>query len=377
MVDIFTMKEIDEIDLGGGYIYHLSMTRSGNGVMAGCGDSTGRVYDLITKKITTFTGHTDLVRCIISGHGTDVITCSDDKTIRIWDGPSGVCKKKLTGHTGDVRSILYEEKSKRIFSASNDKSIICWDYVTYKKVGVVNGHKNAVVSLSWVNATTIVSGSWDRTIKVWDITSGTCLKTLSENTEYVNSVAVTPDGDHIISESDGKAVKITSISTGVCIHTLSHHSFGVRKVAISPNGRFIGSGGLDHMFFLHEVSPPFPLLIHEGSLSSTTHKNKTFRLYSNGIIRIFNGISGSIITTITSSTICSLINNTQFEIQTNTDNKSNNNSNNNNNITTLTAPTPTSVQLWVEAINAVSNNLSLQYDLSSESHNRKSYHRES
>lgn len=288
VVDLITMKKIDEIDLEfGGCICHLSMNRSGNEIMAVRYDNTGRVCDLTTKKITTLTGHTSIVRCIIPGDATDIITCSSDRSIRTWDA-SGVCKKILTGHSDVVNCILYEEKSKRIYSASDDKSIIIWDYVSGNKIGSMVGHTSLVLSLAWVNATTIVSGSTDTTIKVWNITTSTCVNTFKSHTSWVNSVAVTPDGDHVISGSDDKTIKITNI-TGECVDTLSHHCKYVCKVSISPDGRLIGSSGWDRMFFIHEVSPPFPVLIHDGFLSSATQENKIFRLYSNGVIRVLEG----------------------------------------------------------------------------------------
>jgi WD40 repeat protein len=201
-------------------------------------------------------GHTDRVSCIVQGEGTDVLTCSEDNTIRRWNSSTGVCLKIYKGHTDWVCSILYDEATKLIYSASDDKTIIVWNSETGEKIRVMEGHGNWVSSLVQVNDTTIASGSADGKIKLWDTTTLACIETIS-NGRHVNSVTATRDGWYLISGSDDDNVKVWNVATGRCLHTLSHHNNWVMNVAVSPDGRFIASGGYDCMFHLLSVSPPF------------------------------------------------------------------------------------------------------------------------
>jgi WD40 repeat protein len=362
MMNVINLKDVGEIDLGGGDIWYLSISRDGKKLYVGEGWN-GRIYELATKKVVILRGHTYVVRCIIPGDGTDVITCSNDHTIRIWDGLSGDCKRTLIGHSSSINSILFEESTKRIYSSSHDKTIICWDSASGVQIGVMTGHLNSVSSLAFVNSTTIVSGCRDGTIKMWDIITFTCIKTFRSHTNWVRSVAVTQDGEYILSGSRDHTVKITSIGTGECIHTLEHHSDSVRKVAISSDVHLMASGGNDGKFLIHSIDPPFSFLVHEGILATTDAENKSIRLLSDGTIRIMEGLTNSIISTITPSSTCSLTSAITFEVNpnnNNNNNNSNNNDSNNNNLISFTAPTATSAQLWVKAINAVSNNLHLE-----------------
>ena len=82
----------------------------------------------------------------------------------------------------------------------------------------------------------IISGSVDRTIKIWDANTGICLQTLKGHSDGVTSVAFSPDGTRIISGSYDKTIKIWDANTGQCLETLMGHSRGVFSVAFSPDG---------------------------------------------------------------------------------------------------------------------------------------------
>jgi WD40 repeat protein len=73
----------------------------------------------------------------------------------------------------------------------------------------LEGHSNYVNSVAYSpDGSKIISSSNDDTVKIWDANTGQCLKTLEGHIETVNSVAFSPDGTKIISGSDDKTVKI-------------------------------------------------------------------------------------------------------------------------------------------------------------------------
>ena len=91
----------------------------------------------------------------------------------------------------------------------------------------------------------IVSGSYDRTIRIWDMASGHCLQTLEGHSDWVRAVAISHDGSRIVSGSDDGTIRIWDMASGHCLQTLEGHSDWVRAVAISHNGSRIVSGSLD------------------------------------------------------------------------------------------------------------------------------------
>ena len=94
-----------------------------------------------------------------------------------------------------------------------------------------DGHTDSVFSLAITpNGEYIVSGGGDKTIKLWDINSGKCIKTLDSHDNEINSVVVTPNGKTIISGSSDKTIKLWDINSGKCIKTLDGHSENVSKL---------------------------------------------------------------------------------------------------------------------------------------------------
>ena len=79
----------------------------------------------------------------------------------------------------------------------------------------------------------------------YDVTNFTCLKTFEGHSSYVSSVAYSPDGTKIISGSDDKTIKIWDANTGQCLKSLEGHSDYVNSVAFSPDGTKIISGSTD------------------------------------------------------------------------------------------------------------------------------------
>jgi WD40 repeat protein len=74
-------------------------------------------------------------------------------------------------------------------------------------------------------------------MKVWDVESGICLLTLEGHKEFVNTVALTPDGRRAISASNDKTLKVWDLESGACLRTLEGHGYGVKVVAVTPDGR--------------------------------------------------------------------------------------------------------------------------------------------
>ena len=260
-IDYKTKEKIFIIDLPA-FIFELTVTQCGGFLLVGCGDNIGRVVDTKTKKMIALNGHTNTVRCIIECEDTDVLTCSDDTTIRRWNRLTGECIRTYTGHSDWIRSIIYDRKTNRIFSGSDDHTIITLNAETGEQIGVMKGHSCCMTSLAFVNATTIVSGCADKTVKIWDITTMKEIKTMSSHTDWVRSIAVTPDRQHVVSGSNDKTVKVWSIETGECIETVSDIGDYVRNLQISQDGKYVFVS-LYLGYKIYEIEPAFSCVVHK------------------------------------------------------------------------------------------------------------------
>jgi len=109
----------------------------------------------------------------------------------------------------------------------------------------LKGHNDKVQSVTYsLDGKYIASGSNDKTIKIWEASSGICIKTINEH-EIVSSVVFSPDGKCVASECSDDKMKIWEVSSGDCMRTLEGHIDSVNSLSYSPDGKCIVSGSDD------------------------------------------------------------------------------------------------------------------------------------
>jgi WD40 repeat protein len=87
-----------------------------------------------------------------------------------------------------------------------------------------------------------VSGSWDGTLRFWNLESGRTIRSLEGHTSLVRAVAVTPDGRRAVSGLDDRTLQLWDLEGGQTIRTLEGHTEAVRAMAMTANGRRTASG---------------------------------------------------------------------------------------------------------------------------------------
>lgn len=116
--------------------------------------------------------------------------------------------KTILGHSGTVNSITISPSGKYFVSGSDDKTVKLWDTKTGMEIRTLSGHKNVVTSVSFSpKGNYIVSGSWDKTIILWDTKTGKKIQTMKGHYDNVSSVSFSPDGNFIVSGSYDNTIK--------------------------------------------------------------------------------------------------------------------------------------------------------------------------
>ncbi|KAL8637402.1 MAG: hypothetical protein Q9228_005321 [Teloschistes exilis] len=116
----------------------------------------------------------------------------------------------LASHSDSVTAVAFSPDGKRIASGSFDKTIKVWDAATGDLEKTLAGHSDWVTAVAFSpDGKRIASGSWDKTIRVWDAATGDLEKTLAGHSKRVTAVAFSPDGNRIASGSLDKTIKIT------------------------------------------------------------------------------------------------------------------------------------------------------------------------
>jgi len=222
-------------------------------IISGSADKTIKIWDLSTfKLVETLEGHTsDVASLTVSSKY--IISGSFDKTIKIWDLSTFKLVETLEGHTDNVNCVAVSDKY--IISGSADTTIKIWDLSTFELVETLEGHIQTVLYVAVsgiINTTTnkfgkqyIISGSDDNTIRFWDLSTFKLVKTLEGHTRLVSSVAVSSvfnttdkfgniiSKQYIISGSYDSTIKIWDISTFKLVSILEAHTSSVTSVTVS------------------------------------------------------------------------------------------------------------------------------------------------
>ena len=160
----------------------------------------------------------------------------------------------VISHPGEVNSIAISSDGQHIVSGSYDKTICVWNTMTGELVaGPFSGHSDRVTSVAFSpDGQHIVSGSDDKTICVWNTMTGELVAgPFSGHSDWVTSVAFSPDGQHIVSGSSDKTICVWNTMTGELVAgPFSGHSSWVTSVAFSPDGQHIVSGSKDQAIYL-------------------------------------------------------------------------------------------------------------------------------
>jgi WD40 repeat protein len=177
----------------------------------------------------------------------------------------------LEGHSDEVTAVAlsWDGRCRRIVSGSRDRTVKVWDLESGRQLHTLKGHSDAVTCVTVTpNGRLIVSGSEDHTLRVWDMESTQEVRTLPGHSAEVNGVAVTPDGRRVVSASSDRTLKIWDLESGRELRTLNGHNGEVKAVAVCLDGRRVVSGAFDQMLKVWDLDSGLELRTLPG------HKDK-------------------------------------------------------------------------------------------------------
>ncbi|KAF3498226.1 hypothetical protein DY000_02057282 [Brassica cretica] len=187
--------------------------------VSGGDDYKIKVWNYKTHKcLFTFLGHLDYIRTVQFHHECPwIVSASDDQTIRIWNWQSRTCVSVLAGHNHYVMCASFHPKEDLLVSASLDQTVRVWDIAPLRKnktppadddimgltqmnktkaweVDTLRGHSSNVSSVMFhAKHDLIVSNSEDKSIRVWDATKRTEIKTFRRENDRFWILAAHPE----------------------------------------------------------------------------------------------------------------------------------------------------------------------------------------
>ncbi|KAL8942261.1 MAG: hypothetical protein Q9211_001463 [Gyalolechia sp. 1 TL-2023] len=226
-------------------------------ILTGSDDNRINVYDTQTGVLRKeLVGHDGGVWAL-QYEGDVLVSGSTDRSVRVWDIPAGRCTQVFQGHTSTVRCLqilmpsemgrtsdgrpIMLPKQPLIITGSRDSNLRVWKLPRpgdpeYFQAGpslddtdcpyfvrVLTGHHHSVRAIA-AHADTLVSGSYDCTVRVWKISTGEVIHRLAGHSQKVYSVVLDHKRNRCISGSMDNMVKVWSLDTGSALYSLEGHS---------------------------------------------------------------------------------------------------------------------------------------------------------
>jgi platelet-activating factor acetylhydrolase IB subunit alpha len=175
--------------------------------------------------VKTYTGHREWVRMvrILPLDGSLMASCSNDQTIRVWSTETKECKLELREHDHVVECIAWAPDS--AVPAIKDA---CSENQSLVGPGPF-----------------LASGSRDKSIKVWDVSSGQCLFSLVGHDNWVRGLAWHPGGKYLLSASDDKSLRVWDIAHKRCTKRLEGHAHFCTSIDFHKSHPYVITGSVD------------------------------------------------------------------------------------------------------------------------------------
>ncbi|KAI2656499.1 Autophagy-related protein 16 [Labeo rohita] len=246
-----------------------------------------------------FDAHDGEVNAVRFSPGSRLLaTGGMDRRVKLWEVISGRCEPKgaLTGSNAGITSIEFDSAGSYLLAASNDFASRIWTVDDYRLRHTLTGHSGKVLSARFLlDNARIVSGSYDRTLKLWDLRSKVCMKTVFAGSSCndivcteqcvmsghfdkkvrfwdirsesivrelellgrVTSLDLNHDRTELLTCSRDDLVKIIDLRSNAVRQTFNAQGFkcgsDFTRVTFSPDGSYVAAGSADGVLYIWNV----------------------------------------------------------------------------------------------------------------------------
>lgn len=177
-------------------------------------------------------------------------------------------RQTLKGHNGWVRAVAFFPNGFSFASGSYDRTLRLWNVRDNQPFETLSKHFGSISGINAIavhpNGNTFATACIDKSIKLWNFRSGEPVRNLEGHEGQVYSVAYSPDGKTLISASGDKTIKLWNWRKGVLLETFEGHQDKVVSVMFHPDGKKFASASFDKTIKIWDISAGTEILTING-----------------------------------------------------------------------------------------------------------------
>jgi hypothetical protein len=228
-------------------VWSVAFTPDGTRALSGGADNTVRLWDVETgRELRRLEGHTGLVAALaVSADGKKALSGGYDHTLILWDLDNGTELRRFEDAARYINALALTGDARRAFVAA-ENAVLLLDLTTGKEVRSFDGHTDTVTCLALsADGRHLLTGSDDRTVRLWDAESGRIMRGFTGHTSFVKSVAFSHDSRLALSGGADQGVRMWEVATGKELGRFAAHEDTIAGVAFAPDGKASLSGSRD------------------------------------------------------------------------------------------------------------------------------------
>jgi WD40 repeat protein/transcriptional regulator with XRE-family HTH domain len=297
-----------------GSIHRLTFTPDGRTLASGGDDAVIRLWDVSTgKPLQTLSSQNSPIYALAwSPDGCLLAGGCFDGSIHLWEMQGGQAAQPgasriLTGHSGPVWSLAFAPDRSRstLASGSFDRTVRMWDVESLEVLETLAGHTAPVNTVAWSpDGCLLASGSRDQTIWLWDVERASYRTTFHGHTAVVHDLAFMPDGRSLLSGSEDGTLRVWDVERGQCARVIQGYALTLYDVAWSPDSTRLASAGSDTLVTMWESNGRTPLQLlrgHSWIAYGVAWSPDWRRLSSSGLdnaIQVWDATTGALVQTL-------------------------------------------------------------------------------
>lgn len=244
--DISTGKLIRTFSGHSAGITRVAITKDGRYALSGSFDKTVKVWELATGRlITTFSGHSDYIRSIsIHNDGQHVVSVGNENILKVWSLLDG---SELNSYKGITSAIVLPDQF--VLAVYKNNTIAVFDVLSGQVTNKIVSFTPSVTHVvAFHTGNNIIVGDSEGVLTEWEIAGGCVNKRYLKHNDKVSSMAISNDDRYIASVSDDKSVKVWDKSTGKLLNAFTGYNTVLQSVAITPDRKYLLCGGHEKLF---------------------------------------------------------------------------------------------------------------------------------